>query len=116
VVSPARAAVPPGSTAPVCDPRGAITFAPPPQIQDSEQSLDIPDIDCANKGMESNDARHVVPSHGAPLIDLVSPDQATASQRVVVGSPLGARLAAPPPVLSPAPMGVRSSIERPPRH
>ena len=34
------AAAAPGDRAPLCDPRGAITFAPPPQMQDVEVTLD----------------------------------------------------------------------------
>lgn len=45
LVAPSQAFALPRNAAPVCDPRGAITFAPPPQIQDAELSLDIP-ADC----------------------------------------------------------------------
>ena len=31
--------------APLCDPRGAITFAPPPQMQEPTSSLDIGDFE-----------------------------------------------------------------------
>ena len=35
------------SLAPQCDHRGAITFAPPPQLQPPEQSIDMTDDRCA---------------------------------------------------------------------
>lgn len=49
VVAPRTAFAMPRSGAPLCDPRGAITFAPPPQVQDVELSLDIPP-DCFDIG------------------------------------------------------------------
>ncbi len=98
--------------APMCDPRGAAVFAPPPQIQDPELSLDIPP-DCAEDS--PLDVRNAVPGHGPLQLDTSTPDMAltgslgfatlTFSER----QPFVVFLAARPP---PAP---KSTLERPPR-
>jgi len=107
VASPAQAA------APVCDPRGAIMFAPPPQMQDPEQSLDV--VAPCDRAEDPFAARQVTPQRG-PQIDLSSSQEpVTPSAFVVPLSPPLARIAAPEEALPRAPAGVRSALERPPR-
>jgi len=106
VVSPASA------MAPVCDPRGAVGFAPPPQIQDEERSLDIP-ADCFD--VNPLETRNVVPGHSGK-IDLSStqePAAATASMLpdLVFAERLPVRVAIEARPL----LGVRLSLDRPPR-
>ncbi len=109
VVSPASAFV---GTAPVCDPRGAIGFAPPPQIQDAETSLDIPE-DCTD--VNPLDTHNVVPGRGTP-IDFSSAQEpvattATPTFDLVFAERLPVQVTSevrPPP-------GVRTSLDRPPR-
>lgn len=109
VASPARAG------APVCDPRGAITFAPPPQIQDLEQSLDVVDP-CDGRAEDTRDARHVTRGHRGGIFDFSSAQEHATESAVVVpiAAPL-ARVRAPGTALLRAPPGVRSDVERPPR-
>lgn len=107
VASPARAA------APVCDPRGAIMFAPPPQMQDPEQSLDV--VAPCDPREDPLATRHVGPQRG-PQIELSdSREPALPTALAVPLSPPLARLAAPEEALSRAPNGVRLALERPPR-
>jgi hypothetical protein len=96
----------------MCDPRGAAVFAPPPQIQDPELSLDIPP-DCAEDS--PLDVRNVVPGHKPLQFDASTPELTLFSslgfsalvfcERLPFLSPEAAR---PPPAPS-------SSLERPPR-
>jgi hypothetical protein len=109
VASPAKAA------APVCDPRGAIMFAPPPQMQDPEQSLDVV-APCDARAKDPLAARHVVPGRGTP-IDFVSSTQEPVTAGaffVPLAAPL-ARIPAPEAALARPPNGVRTALERPPR-
>ena len=111
VASPAQASA---GRAPVCDPRGAIMFAPPPQMQDPEQSLDVV-APCDGRAPDPLAARQVGPQRG-PQIDLsFSQEPATTNAFVVPLSPPLARIAAPEEALARAPNGVRSALERPPR-
>jgi hypothetical protein len=108
VASPAQAA------APVCDPRGAIMFAPPPQMQDPEQSLDVV-APCDGRADDPFAAHHVGPQRG-PQIELSdSREPALTNAFVVPLAPPLARIAAPEEDLPRAPAGVRSALERPPR-
>lgn len=110
VASPAQASAP----APVCDPRGAIMFAPPPQMQDPEQSLDVV-APCDGRAPDPLSARQVGPQRG-PQIDLsFSQEPATPNAFVVPLTPPLARIAAPEEALARAPNGVRFALERPPR-
>lgn len=101
--------------APVCDPRGAIMFAPPPQLQDPEQSLDIVtnDDDCTESPLEN---RHVVPRHG-PQADppAASQDSATAVPPIVCARPAAEQLPAPDASEVQARSGIRNAVDRPPR-
>jgi hypothetical protein len=108
VVSPARA----HDLAPVCDPRGAITFAPPPQIQDAELSLDIP-ADCVEIGLF--ETRHVVPGR-APVIDLASAQEPVIAEPIVLPVlPFTARLRVRAADRAVIPPGVKTTLDRPPR-
>ena len=109
VASPAQAA------APVCDPRGAIMFAPAPQMQDPEQSLDVV-APCDGRADDPLAGRHVVPRRGTALdFSSSSQDPAIAGRFFVpLAAPL-ARLPAPEAALARPPNGVRSALERPPR-
>jgi hypothetical protein len=109
VVSPASASP---SMAPLCDPRGAITFAPPPQIQDAELSLDIP-ADCATDS--PSESRNVVPGRG-PQIDIsFSQEPVAASGTRLPALIFAERLPARVAVDVGLRPGVRASLERPPR-
>ncbi|MBX3228576.1 MAG: hypothetical protein KIT84_07980 [Labilithrix sp.] len=77
VVAPKTALALPRSGAPICDPRGAITFAPPPQIQDAELSLDIP-ADCYDVGpLDLRLLKNV--DHGRPAPPELSSSQDSAT-------------------------------------
>ncbi len=106
--APAFASTP----APVCDPRGAIGFAPPPQLQDLEQSIDVdPDVDCA----ATKEPQHVTGSR-SPQVDSSSAQEPVAcggSPRVVASR--GERVAAPASDASAGARGIERTIERPPR-
>jgi hypothetical protein len=106
VVKPAHAA------APVCDPRGATMFAPPPQIQDAEQSLDVVP-DCA---VDSPlDVRAVGPRRGGPIAFSFSQEPMAANAILLPPMLVGDKLDAPRSSLVRPPRGVRSALERPPR-
>lgn len=98
--------------APVCDPRGAIGFAPPPQIQDLELSLDVP-ADCVDDN--PLETRNFVPGHGVQ-IDLASSQEPVAPTRALLPPvarserlPVRAHADTRPS------LGVRASLDRPPR-
>jgi hypothetical protein len=108
VASPASAI----TSAPLCDPRGATGFAPPMQIQDTEQSLDIP-ADCFD--LDPLESKHVVPGRG-PRIDLSSSQEPASVTSLVVALPcVAGRVLLRPAVEARPPPGVRRSLDRPPR-
>jgi hypothetical protein len=100
--------------APVCDPRGATTFAPPPQLQDLEQSLDVAEAeDCAARPEET---RHVTSPKRAPRTLASSaqePAAAGVSPSVVCGE--CELLPAPARTATAGPRGFRVTLDRPPR-
>jgi hypothetical protein len=110
VAMPARAA------APLCDYRGATTFAPAPQLQSPETSIDVSDADddgcleglralCA---LQEGNAPSPVPA-AAPAFE------ATLPIAIAIAPATDARAPAPrpePPLLRP---GVRGRVDRPPR-
>jgi hypothetical protein len=110
--------VPPGSRAPLCDPRGATTFAPPPQMQDVEVSLDtgLTADDCLGA---IGSARAAYSSRGrAPLpIDASSASSDAAVITAVAALAASGRELLPAPVASAtrARPGIRSTVDRPPR-
>jgi hypothetical protein len=109
VVSPARAWT---NLAPICDPRGATTFAPPPQIQDPEQSLDIP-ADCGDSAPV--DTTNLVRGR-APQIDITFSQEPVARAEIrVPAHAFVERLRRPRASLDTPPSGVRMTIDRPPR-
>jgi hypothetical protein len=108
VALPARAA------APVCDPRGAIMFAPPPQMQDPELSLDVV-APCDPRAEDPLAARQVGPQRG-PQLDLSSSrEPATTPAFVVPLVPSLERLPIAREAFARPPTGVHSALERPPR-
>ena len=115
VASPARADVLGGDrAAPICDPRGAIGFAPPPQIQDLEVTLDV----VLNDGCTSSqdDLLRAVPQR-APHAD-AAPTQEPALTSVVSPAPdpsSSARVLAPRATDVRLPAGVKRAVDRPPR-
>jgi hypothetical protein len=111
LVAPSASATP--NRAPVCDPRGAIGFAPPPQIQDTEQSLDIP-ADCVEIGLF--ETQHVTPGRGAPVDFSVSSEAAAPTASPLLDLVFEERLPLAITVEARPPPGVRSSLDRPPRH
>jgi hypothetical protein len=110
VASPASALP---ARAPVCDPRGAIGFAPPPQIQDAEQSLDIP-ADCYD--VSPLETRNIVPGRGHRVLDFSSSQEPVAATAPIVPVlAFAERLAVRVVIEARPPPGVRSSLDRPPR-
>ena len=102
------------AAAPLCDPRGAITFAPPPQMQDPEQSLDVV-APCDPRAEDPLSARQVDQQRGPQIQIAFSQEPMTTNAFVIPLSPPLARLAAPEEAFARAPSGVRSALERPPR-
>jgi hypothetical protein len=115
LVAPSQAFAMPRNGAPVCDPRGAITFAPPPQIQDTELSLDIAP-DCFElTAIDFRLVKNVDHGRTAPPELSSSQESMTGSAHVVVDLEFSARLPAPS-VVERAPQAAdRESLERPPR-
>ena len=106
VVSPASA------MAPVCDPRGAVGFAPPPQIQNAELSLDIP-ADCYD--VNPLDTKNYVPGHNVQIETWTSQEPVATSSLTVLGLEFAERLPVREHVDARPPSGVRRSLDRPPR-
>lgn len=109
VTSPARAW---SSRAPVCDPRGAIGFAPPPQIQDAELSLDIP-ADCVD--ISPLESKNVVPGRGAAIELSFSQEPVEPTSPPLPALMFAERLSARVMTCARPPPGVRASLDRPPR-
>jgi hypothetical protein len=109
IVSPASAM----TSAPLCDPRGAIGFAPPPQIQDAELSLDIP-ADCFD--INPLESKNYQPGHpGAPLDISSMQEPALAAKLAVPVLTSSERLPVLRGTQETGPPGFRASLERPPR-
>jgi hypothetical protein len=112
----AETSTPPLSRAPLCDPRGATTFAPPPQMQDVEVSLDtgLTLDDCMSP--TTRDAHRAAP--GRTPLSLDAPTSSDAAVLTAVATlAASARELLPVPAAStecPRP-GVRSTVDRPPR-
>jgi hypothetical protein len=108
VASPARAASP----APLCDPRGAIMFAPPPQLQPPSLTLDVPEAGPTCVERMLSDAGF---EQGSLPIPTSAPEPALA---VPVPEPPPAApcevLVSDPPRDETRP-GVRARVDRPPR-
>ncbi len=108
----------PRNAAPLCDPRGATMFAPPPQLQDVEQSLEV-SRDCAREGgpLRLRDG-HQVERHRAPS---PGPGEMTSQEPTIGGCVLpigcgeGVRVPAPDADRDRSRPGHRTLPERPPR-
>jgi hypothetical protein len=105
--TPARAAI-----APQCDPRGAITFAPPPQLQPPTASLDVDDSapTCAEKlatdaGIEQ----------GNLPVPTTSPEPVALPGAPAVPPASGQESLPAPARTEGAHPGVHARLERPPR-
>ena len=116
---PARPApIAPTTKAPLCDPRGAITFASAPQMQDVEVSLDtgLTLDDCMTSA--SGDARHAAPGRAPVPVDASSASSdAAVTTAVIVKLARAARELTPAPAASTSCSrpGFRSTVDRPPR-
>ncbi len=108
VVSPASAR----ESAPMCDPRGAITFAPPPQIQDEERSLDIP-ADCFE--VSPLEIRNVVPGRGGSIELSFSQEPVAAGRPALLSFSFEERVPFVKTTSARPRSGARTSVERPPR-
>lgn len=103
--------------APLCDARGAITFAPPPQMQDLEVSLDIDvSLDCfgpATKG----ETRHATNGHAPVPVDaaVAAREPVSHAATVIVARAPSERIKAPDASTSCSRPGHRSTVDRPPR-
>jgi hypothetical protein len=107
VASPARA------MAPLCDPRGAVVFAPPPQFQDPETSLDLP-ADCTEDS--PIETKNFAPGRAPQIEPWSSQEPAAATAPAVLDLVFTERLAVPDAESARPPSGVRTTVERPPRH
>jgi hypothetical protein len=115
LVSPSQALAMPRSGAPVCDPRGAITFAPPPQIQDPELSLDVP-VDCFDlAAIDFRLVNGVDHGRSAPPDLSSSQESVTGMDALLFGLEFTERVPAPRAIASAPPAGVRPTLERPPQ-
>ena len=115
------ARIAPTDRAPLCDPRGATTFAPPPQMQDVEVSLDsgLTLEEClASLGRNSHDdVKRAAPGRVPSPLDASSASSDAAVLATAVMLAACARELLPVPVAStscPRP-GIRSKVDRPPR-
>ena len=108
----------PTDRAPLCDPRGAITFASAPQMQDLEVTLDTGlTLDDCFGGAHGSDANQA--SRGrAPLpsdASSASTDAAVLRTAVVLVASARELLPAPGPGTTCSRPGIRSTVDRPPR-
>jgi hypothetical protein len=110
----------PTNRAPLCDPRGAITFASAPQMQDVEVTLDtgLTLDDCFGAdGRRGSDVNSAAPGR-APLpsdASSASSDAAVLRAAVVLAAPARELLPAPGPSTTCSRPGIRSTVDRPPR-
>ena len=116
--APLLARIAPTDRAPLCDPRGAITFAPPPQMQDVEASLDtgLTLEDCL-ASLRDNDVKRAAPGR-APLpfdASSASSDAAVIATAVMLAACARELLPAPAASTSCSRPGIRSTVDRPPR-
>ncbi len=118
---PVDNSVPPTSRAPLCDPRGATTFAPPPQMQDVEVTLDtgltLDDCVSSPTSREGRREGHRAAPGRAPTPLDATPSSDAAVITAVATLAASARGLLPVPVAStscPRP-GIRSTVDRPPR-
>ena len=104
--------------APLCDPRGAITFAPPPQMQDAEVSLDSGlTLDDCFSSTHDNDLKRASRGRAPVPLDAssASSDAAVISTAVMLAASARELLPAPAASASCSRPGIRSTVDRPPR-
>jgi hypothetical protein len=99
--------------APVCDPRGAVGFAPPPQLQEPEQSIDVdPSEDCSGSAEET---RHLTGGRTSSSLGGGGLEPARAPSPPDLPLPSCQRVVATRFVSATGAAGVREGVERPPR-
>jgi hypothetical protein len=113
LVSPSNAWALP-SRAPICDPRGAITFAPPPQIQDAEVSLDIP-ADCFEGVFDLRLVKNLEHGRSAPPELTSSQESMTSATVPMLAFEFSERTKLSFDDDVAPPRGVRVELERPPQ-
>lgn len=101
--------------APLCDPRGAITFAPPPQMQDLEVSLDTGMADDCTPSSPVEGRRADRGRAPAPIDASASREPVTSSFATHLAPPAGALVPAPEATRQGSRPGIRSTVDRPPR-
>jgi hypothetical protein len=107
-------AMPARAEAPMCDPRGAVTFAPAPQLPAPTTSIDVGPMpaDCSD---DATLLRHFSGGH-APLAELVQSSEPAATNALpAIPSPADSGFAYVIVAENAGPHGVASSVERPPR-
>ncbi len=112
------APIAPTNKAPLCDPRGAITFASPPQMQDLEVTLDTGlTIDDCLGTVHGSDVNQAAPGRAPLPIDAqsASSDAAILHAAVVLAASGRELLPAPGPSTTCSRPGIRSTVDRPPR-
>jgi hypothetical protein len=109
VTSPAIAFT---TRAPLCDPRGAIGFAPPPQIQDAELSLDIP-ADCVD--VNPLESKNYAPGRGPASEVSSSQESATPATFTVLEVSFAQRIPVTVVECPRPPPGFQTGVDRPPR-
>lgn len=111
VMALAREAKAATSDAPQCDARAATTFAPAPQLQDPETSMDLREGPC---GIEVDLSRAARPDRSISWTpDVQEPVALAARPRVF--APRGARVPAPSAETARVPDAPHVRLDRPPR-
>ena len=104
-----------GGRAPLCDDRAATMFAPAPQLQAPQTSIDVFDSgdDCISNFLDDGVAHQGGDSpRGAPT----APDAAMTVMVPGVAPASHAATAAPRAAYFAVPLGVQTRLDRPPRH
>lgn len=122
-MAPASAPVAPialsaNDRAPLCDPRGAITFASAPQMQAPEASIDTGlTLDDCFSAARDGDANRVAPGRAPLPSDAQSASEGAAvlATRVMLAACARELLPAPGASTSCSRPGIRSTVDRPPR-
>jgi hypothetical protein len=108
----------PTDRAPLCDPRGAITFASAPQMQDPEASIDTGlTLDDCFSASRDGDVNRAAPGR-APLpsdAQSASDGAVVLATRVMLAACARELLPAPVASTSCSRPGIRSTVDRPPR-
>jgi hypothetical protein len=112
------ARIAPTDRAPLCDPRGATMFAPPPQMQDVEASLDSGlTLEECLANLRETDGHRAAPGRAPLPIDAssASSDAAVLATAVMLAASARELLPAPAASTSCSRPGIRSTVDRPPR-